>query len=65
MHQKRTHNYLAPVTVKIGMQKHVFDYGAYHHIWLNTNEDEMTVLTNPSNNVRVEFWTGYHPGQGR
>ena len=54
-------------TVKtvIGGKEYKFEYGAYHNIWLNTNEDEMIVDVYPAEVTRVEFWTGYHPGQGR
>lgn len=53
------------VKVDIGGKEYRFGYGEYHHIWLNTNENIMTVRTHPSDNIRLEFWTGYHPTLGR
>lgn len=53
------------VNILINGQNMKFDYGKYHNIWLNTNENNMLINTFPSENVRIEFWTGYHIGQGR
>lgn len=53
------------VKVIIGGKEYKFNYGAYHKIWLNTNENIMIVDINNSNSTIVEFWTGYHPEQGR
>lgn len=53
------------VKIKIGNNTYKFNYGTYHHIWLNTNEDDMIIDTYPSDRVRVQLWSGYHPKQGR
>lgn len=60
---KNTPDYI--VKILIGGREYKFWYGAYHNIWLNTNELKMTVFVHPSKSVKIEFWTGYHPGQGR
>jgi hypothetical protein len=52
--------------INIGNNTYKFDYGSYHHIWLNTNEMPMKIdISIPTNKVRIEFWTGFHPSQGR
>ena len=53
------------VKIKIGNNTYNFNYGSYHHIWLNTNENDMIIDTYPSDKVRIQLWSGYHPKQGR
>ena len=59
---KNTYDYA--VKVVIGGKEYKFDYGSYHNIWLNTNEDDMTVYNIFPEDTRIEFWTGNHVGQG-
>lgn len=53
------------VKIKIGIGEYYFDYGTYHNIWLDSNENYMEVFTKPSENIIIELYTGYHPGLGR
>lgn len=51
--------------LKIGSNELLLNYGSYHHLYLNTNEQQLYIETYPYNNVIIELWTGYHLGQGR